>query len=294
MEPVTIVAHDGTFHTDDVFACAALSLAFKDKEVEITRSRLDAIINSADIVVDVGGVYDPAAGRFDHHQKDGAGARDNGIPYASFGLVWKEYGRLLAGSEDSARFIDEQLVQGIDGADNGVLNKVADNGVYCYSVIDIISAMRTTWEEEMTMDEAFMEAVNMATTILERMIAHAQSYAHAQDILETAYTQSENKQIIDIQSEYPGWYEVMANHPEPLFVVYEREDGKWSAKGVRANPMEFALRKQFPEAWAGLRDAELQAASGVVDAIFCHNGRFIAVAESRAGAIELAQKAILL
>ncbi len=294
MEPVTIVAHDGTFHTDDVFACAALSLAFKDREVEITRSRLEAIINSADIVVDVGGVYDPAAGRFDHHQKDGAGARENGIPYASFGLVWKEYGQLLAGSEDSARFIDEQLVQGIDGADNGVLNKVADNGVYCYSVIDIISAMRTTWEEQMTMDEAFMEAVNMATTILERMIAHAQSYAHAQDILETAYIQSENKQIIDIQTEYPGWYEVMVNHPEPLFVVYEREDGKWSAKGVRANPMEFALRKQFPEAWAGLRDAELQAVSGVVDAVFCHNGRFIAVAESKAGAIELAQKAILL
>jgi uncharacterized UPF0160 family protein len=294
MEPLSIVAHDGTFHTDDVFACATLSLVYRDREIEITRSRLEAIIEAADIVVDVGGIYDPEKGRYDHHQKGGAGARENGIPYASFGLVWKAYGASLAGSEESAKFIDEQLVQGIDGADNGVLNKVADNGVYCYSVIDIISAMRKTWEETMTMDEAFMEAVNMATTILERMLAHAQSYAHAQDILETAYVQAPDKQIIDIQSEYPGWYEVMSNHPEPLFVVYEREDGKWSAKGVRNNPVEFAIRKQFPESWAGLRDEELQQASGVVDAVFCHNERFIAVAQSRQGAVELAQKAIIL
>ncbi len=294
MEPLRIVAHDGTFHTDDVFACAALSLYFKDRELEITRSRNEQIIAQADIVVDVGGIYDPEKGRFDHHQQGGAGTRDNGIPYASFGLVWKSYGAALAGNEASAKFIDEQLVQGIDGADNGVLNKVADNGVYCYSVIDIISAMRKTWEESQTMDEAFMEAVNMATIILDRMIAHATSYAHAQGILETAYTQSADKQIIDIGTEYPGWYEVMANHPEPLFVVYQREDGNWSAKAVRSNPMEFAARKLFPEAWAGLRDEELQAASGVVDAIFCHNGRFIAVAHSRAGAIELAQKAISL
>ena len=220
--------------------------------------------------------------------------RNNGIPYASFGLVWKEYGQALTGNIESAKFIDEQLVQGIDGADNGVLNKVADNGVYCYSVIDIISSMRKTWEETHTMDEAFMDAVNMATIILERMLAHAQSYAQAQDILETAYVQSVDKQIIDIGTEYPGWYELMANHPEPLFVVYQREDGKWSAKAVRSNPIEFAARKPFPEAWAGLRDEELQQISGVVDAIFCHNGRFIAVAQSRAGVIELAQKAIIL
>ncbi|MDB5255028.1 MAG: metal-dependent protein hydrolase [Candidatus Nomurabacteria bacterium] len=294
MEPLTVVAHDGTFHTDDVFACATLSLAFKDRELEIVRSRDQAVIDGADIVVDVGGVYDTATLRFDHHQKGGAGARDNSIPYASFGLVWKEYGVQLAGNEESAKFIDEQLVQGIDGADNGVLNKVADNGVYCYSVIDIISAMRTTWEEHSTMDEAFMEAVNVAVTILERMLAHAASYTHAQAILETAYTVAPDKQIIEIGKEYPGWYEVMTNHPEPLFVIYQREDGAWSAKAVRVTPIEFAARKQFPEAWAGLRDEELQAVSGVSDAIFCHNGRFIAVAQSREGAYKLAQKAIIL
>lgn len=294
MKSLTIVAHDGTFHTDDVFACATLSLVFKDREVEIVRSRDEMIINDADIVVDVGGMYDSAKGRFDHHQKGGAGARDNGIPYASFGLVWKEYGAMLTQNEESAKFIDEQLVQGIDGADNGVLNKVSDNGVYCYTVIDIISALRPTWEESQNMDDAFMEAVNVASGILERMTAHTKSYVNAQALLEKAYKEAIDKHIINIGKEYPGWYEVMAGHPETLFVIYQRSDGNWSAKATRDNPMDFAVRKAFPKAWAGLRDEELQEVSGVNDAIFCHNDRFIVVARTRAGVVALAEKAISL
>jgi uncharacterized UPF0160 family protein len=291
MKPLLIVTHDGTFHTDDVFACAVLSLQFSDREIEIVRSRDEGVVVSADIVVDVGGIYDTETLRFDHHQKGGAGTRDNGIPYASFGLVWRQYGVELAGSTDSAQFIDEKLVQGIDGADNGVVNKVADNGVYSYSVIDSISALRPTWEEGISMDEAFMEAVNMATTILVRMIKHAESYNHARDILEAAYEDSSDKTIIDISQEYPGWYEVMAQYPEPLYVLYERSDGSWSAKAVRENPLEFTARKPFPLEWAGLKGEELQAVSGVSDALFCHNGRFIAVAATREGALTLAQKA---
>lgn len=291
MKPLVVVTHDGTFHTDDVFACAVLSLQFVDRKIEIIRTREEHIFVSADIVVDVGGVYDTQVLRFDHHQKGGADSRANGIPYASFGLVWKEYGVLLSGSIESAQFIDEQLVQGIDGADNGVVNKVSDNGIYSYSVIDCISAIRPTWEETKDMDEAFMEAVEMAKTIVVRMIAHSKGYSNARVLLERAYEESSDKTVIDIKQEYPGWYEVMASYPEPLYVVYERSDGSWSAKAVRTNPVEFTARKAFPESWAGLKDQELQIITGVADALFCHNGRFIAVAKTRDGALTLAQKA---
>ena len=295
MEPLVIVTHDGTFHTDDVFACATVSLAFSDREIEIVRSRDEEIIQSGDIVFDVGGIYDIETLRFDHHQKGGADTRDNGIPYASFGLVWRQFGVELAGSIDNAQFIDEQLVQGIDGADNGVVNKVADNGVYSYSVIDAISALRPTWEEdELSIDEAFMQAVNMAVNILERMIKHSQAYSHARELLENAYEESADKTIIDIGKEYPGWYEVMSSYPEPLYVLYERSDGTWGAKAVRVTPAEFASRKPFPENWTGLRDEELQAVTGVPDAIFCHNGGFLIAAKSREGALTLAQKAVVL
>ena len=39
------------------------------KNAEIVRSRDPKVLDECDIVIDVGGVYDPAAHRYDHHQK---------------------------------------------------------------------------------------------------------------------------------------------------------------------------------------------------------------------------------
>jgi uncharacterized UPF0160 family protein len=84
MNDKIIATHNGNFHADDVFSVAALKSilpAFK-----LIRTRDAELINKADIVIDVGGEYDPEAGRFDHHQRGGAGERENGIPYSSFGF----------------------------------------------------------------------------------------------------------------------------------------------------------------------------------------------------------------
>ena len=88
--PKKIVTHNSTFHADDVFAVATLLII--EPDAEVIRTRDENIISSADYVVDVGQIYDKDKKRFDHHQLGGAGKRDDGIEYASFGLVWKEYG----------------------------------------------------------------------------------------------------------------------------------------------------------------------------------------------------------
>lgn len=54
----TLVTHDGTFHADDIFACATLSLYLKNN-IKIIRTRDPKIIEKGDYVFDVGGVYDP-------------------------------------------------------------------------------------------------------------------------------------------------------------------------------------------------------------------------------------------
>ena len=82
-----VATHPGNFHADDVFAIAALELVHGP--LEVVRTRDPERQAAADLRVDVGGRSDPAAGDFDHHQKGGAGTRENGIPYASFGLVWR-------------------------------------------------------------------------------------------------------------------------------------------------------------------------------------------------------------
>src|SRR3989344_4225767 len=105
LKPKTVVVtHDGSFHADELFACATLSI-WAEKEgrrIKIIRTRNQEIIEKADIVVDVGMQYDPSKNRFDHHQKGGAGRRAESpeISYASFGLVWKHYGEKICDKED--------------------------------------------------------------------------------------------------------------------------------------------------------------------------------------------------
>jgi uncharacterized UPF0160 family protein len=50
--------------------------------------------------------------------------------------------------------------------------------------------------------------------------------------------------------------------------------------------------KWIPESWGGKKGEELAKETGICDAIFCHNLRFIAVAKSKQGAIKLAKKAV--
>src|SRR5215207_10922210 len=112
-----VATHPGNFHADDVFAVAVLELVHGP--LEVLRTRDAERQAAADLRVDVGGRSNPSTGDFDHHQRGGAGERANGVRYASFGLVWREYGASLAGGEDAATAIDERLVQGVDANDTG-------------------------------------------------------------------------------------------------------------------------------------------------------------------------------
>lgn len=124
-----IVTHNGVFHADDCFAVGALRVLHPDSRVVRTRDPKEWL--RAAYLVDVGGEYDPERGRFDHHQKGGAGVRPNDVPYASFGLVWNALGEGVildvldiggmhhADIQEIKSLVDERLVQGVDAADCG-------------------------------------------------------------------------------------------------------------------------------------------------------------------------------
>ncbi len=288
-----IVTHSGNFHTDEVFSCATLAL-LHDGAVEVVRSRDPEVWATGDFVVDVGGVYDAEAGRFDHHQAGGAGARErNNIPFSSFGLVWKHFGEKLAGSAYAAKMIDERIAQPIDAGDNGIETFSMRGEVAPYLIQDAISSFRPEWNESRTEDEGFFEAFEVAKKILSREIIRVQSEEEGIRHSEEAYQQSEDKRIVVIDNHYP-WYGALAAHTEPLFVVKPDRggDGKWKVESVRSDMHSFKNRKDLPLAWAGKINQELAQISGVPDALFCHNKRFIAVAGSKEGAIRLAQLAV--
>ncbi len=286
----TIVAHNGSFHADDIFACATLLILLENK-AKIIRTRDKNIIDSADYVVDVGGEHNPEKNHFDHHQIGGAGLRPNSIPYASFGLVWKKFGEQLCGSKTVADKIDEKLVQSIDAGDNGI--NLFDLRIHLppYLIQSAFYAFRPSWKEGEDYDKPFMEVVKFAQEILMREISRMIDAVQGEALVNKIYRETTDKKILVLDGKYP-WEEIAINYPETLFVVAPRPDGNWKVEGVRVKLGSFECRKYLPHAWAGMRDEDMAKASGVPDAIFCHNGLFMAVTNSRAGAIALAQKAI--
>jgi len=292
---VLIVTHDGSFHSDDVFAVATLLLTLDTAPVlvNIIRTREEALIAKADFTADVGSVYDSEKNRFDHHQTGGAGKRGNGIPYASFGLVWQKFGEKVSGSDAVSKIVDQNLVASIDASDSGVdIYKKIFAGVEPYTIDNYFHNIRPTWQEGTDrLDELFLEAVAIARKVLEREIAHAKAEMSAEVLAREAYEKASDKRLIIFDAFYPH-EKVLAEFPEPLFTVSPRLDGSWNVRAIRSDVSLFKNRKDLPESWAGKRDSELSAITGVPDAIFCHNGRFMAVARTKDGVIKLAKLAI--
>lgn len=290
-----LITHNGSFHSDDIFAAATLELYLEKmgETFEIIRTRDPEIIKNGDYVFDVGTVYDPDINRFDHHQKGGAGARKNGIEYSSIGLVWTKFGEELSGSKEAAEMVDQKLIAPLDAHDNGldlVENKFT---ISPYFIQHFFLSMRPTWREDnLTKDKMFLECVEIAKVILSREIVQAKDALLAQNLVISAYKNSTDKRIIILDDKYPFQY-TLHDFSEPLFVIFPRKTtGDWGIEAVRDNPKTFKNRKDFPESWAGLSDEELQKISNIPDAIFCHRGLFMAVAKSKEGAIKLAQIAV--
>ena len=75
-------------------------------------------------------------------------------------------------------------------------------------------------------------------------------------------------------------------------MIYPSQTGQWRIQTVPVEPGSFEDRKPLPQAWAGLSGKALQDVTGIDDAMFCHNGLFIAGAESFANTMKMAAIAL--
>ena len=86
-EHASAFTHGGKFHADDVFSAALL--LYLNPEIQISRG--NRVLENFD-----GLVFDIGRGAYDHHQKDSR-IRENGVPYAAFGLLWEALGAEILG-----------------------------------------------------------------------------------------------------------------------------------------------------------------------------------------------------
>ncbi len=291
-----IVTHNAKFHSDDVFGVASLLILHPD--AEIIRTRDQDIIKLADSVLDVGEIDDPSINRFDHHQFGGAGKRTNGIPYASFGLIWRKFGKEITGSEELAERIDRMVVQPIDAADNAQdLVETKFDGIFPLAINSVVNSYRPTWKEEAHWDQSFTECVTWAKSFLERTIKIEKDVLEGEKIVQDAYNNAANKALITVSKDYDLGRElvtsVLLQYPEPLYAILYRQDhGNWQVVAVRKNSSSFALRKPLPDAWRAKHLVEFENISGVKGAQFCHRNGFMCTIDSEEGALKLAEIAL--
>jgi uncharacterized UPF0160 family protein len=254
------ITHGGKFHADDVFSAALLKMV--NPQIDILRAF--QIPDGFD-----GIVFDIGYGKYDHHQ-EGAEVRENGVPYAAFGLLWREFGEGIMGkgfsaeqAKKEAAYFDEKFVQPLDEDDNtGSGSQLAG----------IIAIFNPNWDSDESSDHCFVQAVDLATVILEKKIDSIMSVQRAKDLVEGALADS--KDNIVILPRFAPWKKVLVPS-DAEFVVYPSQRGGYSAQVIPVDLDTKESKCDFPEEWAGKSEDQLQRISGIPTLTFCHKGRFL-------------------
>ena len=296
MEIKRLGTHDGVLHADEVMGTAIMLMAYP--EAEVIRSRdLEVLKRKGTIVYDIGG------GRYDHHSNYKK-YRSNGIPYASAGLLWRDYADFILSknyglmeNEDILivrNKVDEELLEVIDASDNGVKTYSSDLRIMTLS--GIISSYNPLWDcEEYDSDMAFKGAVEFSTRILDRTIREAISLLKVPKLLQLDLDKRDIPEVVVINDRYPWKRELLQNldGADVLFVVFnDRSSNTYRLQTVPISTTCTRNRKDLPLEWAGKEGAELNEATGIADSIFCHSSRHLAGARSFESIMILAKKAL--
>lgn len=270
--------HSGKFHADDVFSSALL--LYLNPQITITRG--NRVPEEYD-----GIVFDIGRGRYDHHQRDSR-VRENGVPYAAFGLLWEELGGEILGETLAQRF-DEEFVQPLDNNDNtGEKNELASLIGNFNPVWDETEAADGVTEEERDrgLSVGFLRAVQVAGMVLENKFARYRADARADEkinqVLAMQETQGGDARILVLPEFVPC--QKRLKETDTAFVIFPSNRGGYCIQPQK-KPDSMNYKCSFPKQWLGLENEELQKATGLASAGFCHKGGFLMTVGDDADAI---------
>ena len=293
---LTIGTHNGIFHSDEILACAILCLINSNISIQILRSRDVTLLNNCDICVDIGG------GDFDHHQAGFNKKRENGIKYASAGLVWKNFGDQLISQflgkyfKDSEcninsifKAMDDSFISLVDCEDNGIPAKKHS--------FSFISSFLPLWFNTDTdnLNNQFYKVLLTTITVFEEELKTTIGKEIAKNTIIKNWNDNTcfNNGILLIPSQTIDWVETVINintsneNKCVNFVIFPYPNGGWAAQCVPPSlENKFKQRIAFPKEWAGQTD-KLPDISGVKDATFCHNGCFFIRASNKESIIKM-------
>lgn len=285
------ITHSGTFHGDEVMATAILIhfcctpaghkrfpeglrlFRGTDEDVSRFKGRL---------------VYDIGGGEYDHHDKNHMEYRENNVPYASCGLIWRRFGGPVSEAWGiNPSMIDKNICEGIDARDNGVtIRNTATLGLSSENVniapltfSDIVFSMNPNYTEPRNKEYSnamFASAVEMAARILDRELQKLSAANAAKEylqhyIIEAAESPNPDILVMDVFIPWKAallkFKDVYAENIKAVIYESPREGYQWMLAPVKIN--SFETRVNCPEYLKGLRKDDL-VKLGYHDGLFVH------------------------
>lgn len=319
-----IGTHNGTFHCDEVLACFLLRQLPEYADAEIIRTRDPARLAECDVVVDVGGEFDPKRHRYDHHQRSFTETFHSLCPekqwvtkLSSAGLVYLHFGRRLLAQLTQLKEDDKQLealydkvyenfVEAVDAVDNGISQY---DGEARYTVSSTLSSrvgfLNPRWNSKsQDTEEGFKKALKMVgEEFLEQVDFYRSAWLPARELVEEAI---KNRHQVDPSGEVLvftvggcPWKEHLFSLEKELqvetpikFILYPDQEKNWRIQCVPAGLNTFQNRLSLPEEWRGVRDEALSELSGIKGCIFVHAGGFIGGNKTQEGVLEMARRTL--
>ena len=277
---LTVGTHSGTFHADDVLAFALLRV-FVDADAVPVRTRDKDKLDACDVVIDVGGEYEPAKLRFDHHQGSYTGPRSS----AGMILDWLESSGQL--TQDFAFHLRHRVVDYVDAVDCG--REAPKVEVPCFA--RIVEAIGQGAESPDAQQAAFLKSSDVAVALIDGLRIGYDRILEARLAVRSAMDEAKaaGRSVVYLDRYFP-WKPIYfeyggETHPTD-YVLFPSEDDTWKVVCIPPTLGQFEQKRSLPVSWGGKMGEELDAETGVTGSIFCHKNRFIAVFRTRDGAIE--------
>ncbi|KAI0043199.1 metal-dependent protein hydrolase [Auriscalpium vulgare] len=320
-----IGTHNGTFHCDEALAVYLLRQTEVYRDAAVKRSRDPAVLNTCDIVVDVGAVYDESKQLFDHHQRGFTEVFGHGFTtkLSSAGLIYKHFGKEIIANKFHLALEEpkvetlwlklyKEFIEAIDGIDNGVSQYPNDVEPKYRNRTDLSSRvgwLNPAWNESVEssgVDALFEKASSLTgEEFVGRLTYYGGAWLPARDLVAAALydrTRVDGSGRIILFTQFAPWKEHLfeleteADVPvfaKPFYVIYPDETGgNWRIQAVPVSPESFESRKALPEVWRGVRDDELSRVTGIDGGIFVHASGFIGGNQTKDGALAMAKKAL--
>lgn len=275
----SVGTHDGSFHADEVTACALLvvfDLIDKDK---IFRSRDLQELSRREFVCDVGGIYDPSIKRFDHHQSEYQG------DLSSAGMIWlymKEQGIVDLETYD---FFNQSLILGVDAHDNGRVPYEPGTCTFSNVISNFVPPIYDAPKEQQ--EKAFFAALDFVEGHLKRLKERFQYIKSCREKVAAAMGEKGKCLYFDEAMPWMESFFQLGGELHPAIFLIMPSGGHWKLRGIPPTLEDrMKVRVPLPHDWAGLLNEDLKKATGIEGAIFCHKGQFVSVWETKADAVK--------